>query len=251
MPSNSSPPLWQQILEDLLLRIAAGEFSERFATDAELVAHYRVSRHTVREALRRLQADGLVVRQRGRGSHLSGGEVDFEQPAGALYSLFRAVEAQGREQTSVVRKLTILTDAPAAVRLGLAPDSLLIYLERLRLADGTPLALDRVWLPGRLAHPLLDVDFTHTALYLELEKCCGLRPAGGRERIQPVVPGRGDARLLGLRPGAAAFAIERSTWVEAGQPLEWRHSLVRGDRYAFSSEWAGSSGDLKMSFRSN
>jgi GntR family transcriptional regulator len=54
MPAESAPPLWAAVLDDLRTRLARGEFAERFPTDRELTAHYGISRHTAREAVRRL-----------------------------------------------------------------------------------------------------------------------------------------------------------------------------------------------------
>lgn len=236
-PNRADPlPLWAQVLEDLRQRLARGAFSGRFPTDQELVDQYRVSRHTVREAVRRLHADGLVERQRGRGSRVL--EPEFEQPMGSLYSLFRAIEDQGVEQTSVTEVLELRVEPGAALALELEPDGLLVYLQRLRRAAGQPLALDRAWLPADLARPLLDADFRRTGLYDELRARCGLRPAWARERIRPVVPGPLERRALGLQEGEAAFSVERLTRTTTGRPLEWRQSLVRGDRYAFVAEWS-------------
>jgi GntR family transcriptional regulator len=232
---QSPLPLWAQLLAELERRVGAGEFSERFPTDLELTRVYGVSRQTAREAVRRLASTVGLDRQRGRGTFVRGGE--FEQPVGTLYSLFEAIETQGVEQRSVVRAQDVRTDPAAASDLGLPPGAPLFYLERLRLAAGEPLALDAVWLPGDLARPLLEADFGHTSLYHELERRCGVRPTGGEERIRPVVPDRSQAGLLGLGAGAAAFRIERLT-AGAGRPIERRHTLVRGDRYAFVTTWS-------------
>lgn len=236
-PDRSAPePLWSQVLADLRRRIALGSFSESFPTDASLVRDYGVSRQTVREALRRLVAEGVVERRRRTGSRLR--PAEFEQPLGALYSFFRTIEDQGISQTSRVRALEVRRAPTAARKLGLDDGADLVYLERLRLAGGTPLALDRVWLPHGTAAALLDADFTHTALYDELARRCGTAPALAREQIRPIVPGSVQARLLGLSAPEPCFAIERTSWTDQGAALEWRVSVVRGDRYAFVAEWA-------------
>lgn len=232
---RSALPLWAQVLGDLRRRLASGEFRLRFPGDDELTAHYGVSRHTVREAVRRLQAEGVVERGRGRGTFVRNGII--EQPLGALYSLFRSVEEQGFVQRSIVRRLEERQDEEAAKVLGRAPDEPLVYLERLRLADDAPIVLDCSWLPATLARPLLDVDFTRTALYRELHVRCGVRPDAGWERIRPVLPGPEQRGLLGLPPRTPALAIERlATWQTT--PVEWRHGLVRADRFSYVARWS-------------
>ncbi len=241
MPVDRSDPLplWAQLMTELRTRLAVGAFDQRFPTELELAESYQVSRHTVREAVRRLREDGLVSSHRGRGTVVT--RTRFDQRLGALYSLFQAVEAQGAVQRSRVRRLDARTDPNAAQQLGLEPEAQLLYLERLRLADDIPLALDRAWLPMALAAPLLTADFRHTALYDQLAVRCGLHPDSGRESIRAVVPPPQERRSLWLTAGAAAFLVERLSYA-AGQPVEWRSTVVRGDRYSFVIDWRPGTG---------
>ncbi len=237
---RSSPlPLWSQVADDLRERLAAGELADHFPGDAELVEQYGVSRHTAREAVRRLQEDGLVVRERGRGSRVP--DRGLEQPLGALYSLYRSIESQGFTQRSEVRALAERRGDPAAEEaaavLGLRRGSALVYLERVRFADERPVAVDCSWLPATVARPLLTVDFARTALYDELRSRCGARPVSGWERLRPEMPTPEQRRLLQLGARDPVFAIERVTEGTAG-PLEWRHSAVRGDGFAFVARWS-------------
>lgn len=229
-------PLWAQLLADLRARLAAGEFVDAFPGELALVEEYGVSRHTVREALRSLRTEGVVTAARGRKPRLAPPEV--EQRLGAMSSLFAAVEATGLEQRSVVRALDVRRDGVVATRLGLEESTPLVHLERLRLAGDEPLALDRVWLPAELAEPLLHVDFTRTALYTELLTHCGLRLTGGREQVRAVVPSRGERGLLHVPAGTALLAVERTGCLH-GRPVELRHTLVRGDRFAVTAELTG------------
>lgn len=233
---DSPMPLWAQVLSDLRLRIERGEFRARFPTDADLTAEYGVSRHTVREALRRLQSEGVIDRGRGIGTFVRPKVI--EPPLGTLYSLFRSVEEHGYTQRSVVRYLEQRTDAEAAKMLGRPAGEPLIYLERLRLADEEPVFLDCSWLPAAVARPLLDIDFAHTALYRELSQRCGVHPDTGWERLSPAVPTREQRSLLALRVGVPALAIERLA-CEQDVAVEWRHGLVRADRFSYVARWGG------------
>lgn len=226
-------PLWAQLEAELRRRLASGEFSRRFPTDREIVDTYGVSRHTARDAVDRLCSAGLLERRRGRGTFV---RREFEQPAGALYALFRSVEAQGAHQTLSVRQLTETTDAAAAAHLEVEPDHPLILIDRTRLADGVPLAIDRVWLPADVARPLLDADLSHGVLYHELRQRCGVSVVGGWERIRPAIPSTCDCEELQMPPDTAVFAIER-LGRSSERPIEWRVSKVRGDRYSFVTTW--------------
>jgi len=235
---RSSPlPLWAQLEAELRQALAAGLFDERFPTDLELTRRYGVSRHTVRDAVGRLQADGLLRRVRGRGTVVE--RPEFEQRLGALYSLFSSIEAAGVEQRSEVIDVGITRDADIAGRLELDVDADLFRLERIRFADDVPLAIDTAWLPAELAHPLLDTDFGHTALYDELQQRCGVRPDRGWERIAPIVPSPAERELLRAPADEAAFQVER-VGQHGGRTIEWRVTLIRGDRYRFFADWSTS-----------
>ncbi len=227
-------PLWQQLLADLRRRLAAGEFEQAFPGEFALVQDYAVSRHTVREALRRLRAEGIVSAARGRRPQLT--RVDVEQPLGALASLFATVEAGGLEQLSVVRALDVRADGTVAARLALEESTPLLYLERLRLAGGEPLALDRVWLPAAQTAALLEADFTRTSLYAELDRRCDVRLNGGSEQIRAVQP-RGNERSLLHLPADAALLLVDRTGSREGRPFELRQTVVRGDRYAVTATY--------------
>ena len=228
-------PKWRQVLEDLERRLATGEIADRFPTDRELVEHYQVSRHTVREAVRHLRARGVIDRARGRGSTVR--VAEFSPPSGALYSLFREVEAQGIEQTSTVLALDTRPDAQAAARFGLPVGTPLVHLERIRYAAGVPLAVDTVWLPPELGEPLLDVDFTRTSLYDQLEQRVGVKLTGGRETITALVPDDDLVDVLDLEPDEACLRIERVGELD-GRVVECRVTVVRASRFALVSDWA-------------
>ncbi len=245
MLDRSSPlPLWAQIVADLRNRLAAGEFDTHFPTDEELTRYYDVSRHTAREAVRRLQADGLLLRERGRGTMLI--RPELEQPLQGMYSLAATVRSKGLEERSEVLACKLSTAEEVAMQLGVAKDEQVVYIERLRFAGDEPLALDRSWLPADLARGLLDADLSSGSLYDSLVQYCNLRVTNGWERIRPLNPSVHDREILRLPPTEAVFAIERLTWA-GDRPLEWRISFIRGDRYCFRATWTGPVGNLVSS----
>lgn len=233
---KSPLPLWAQLEEDLRRRIDAGDFSSgQFPTDLELTEDYEVSRHTVREAIRHLNRTGLLRRERGRGTVIN--QSEFEQTLGTLYSLFDSIESSGAVQRSQVLELSTTVDPAAARQLDLEPDAKLTHLSRLRFADDEPLAVDRAWLP-MVESGFEDVDWSRTALYDQLVKAGLPAPQQGWERLTPIVPSAEDRELLRLGKRDAAFFLERLGIDSSGQPIEWRTTIVRGDRYRFVSDWS-------------
>lgn len=232
---GASEPLWAQLLADVRRRLDSGEFGDAFPTDRQLMADYDVSRHTVREAVRHLQSEGLLTRHKGRGSFVQ--PLALEQRVGPLYSLFRSIEDQGHIQRSEVLTLESAVDGEIAERLGLGRGAKLFHLRRLRRADGAPFAIDEIWMPAALAAPLFEVDFEHTGVYGELERLTSVRPIRGWERIRPGVPTVDERRLLGTQAGEPVFVVTRYTESDSG-PLEWRTTVIRGDAYTFTTTWS-------------
>lgn len=229
-------PLWSQLHTDLLHRLSTGEFDHDFPAEAQLRDEYGVSRHTVREAMRRIRGAGLVRSGPGRTSEVLA--TTIEQPLGSLYSFFREAEDRGMTQTSIVLACAMTTNSRAAARLELPVDSELFTLERLRLTDGEPMAHDCVWLPGDIGRLLLGTDFTRTALYDELERHDVPRPAAGRERITATLLAPEMAEQLEVPYPAAGLTIERTGFSPRG-PLECRLTTIRADRYALLMSWDG------------
>lgn len=234
---ESPLPLWAQIVADLRAQMAVGAFDERFPTDDELTAAYGVSRQTAREAVRRLQSEGLLERRRGKGTTLT--RPVLEQPLSALYSVALTVSGHG-----LVERNEILDagrrPAPdwVADALGVEAGAPVVFLERLRFAGDDPLSLERSWLPSPLADGLLGAHLEHGPLYAVLDEVCGVRVTSGRERISPTIPPREDRALLRMPARSAAFCVERLA-MAGDRPVEVRRSTVRGDRYRFVAEWPG------------
>ena len=137
-----------------------------------------------------------------------------------------------------MRTLDVRADGVVAARLGLEESTPLVHLERLRLADAEPLAVDRVWLPERLAAPLLDVDFSRTALYAEYAERCGVRVTGGSEVIRAVVPDAAQREPARHRAGGGGARDRPARAARGSEPVEWRHTLVRADRFSVTARFS-------------
>ena len=232
-------PLWTQLRDDIARRIDAGDFADTFPGEHALRDQYAVSRQTVRMALRSLREAGVVSAARGQEPRLIRPQI--EQPLGTLYSLFSSVEQAGMVQNSIVLGLDERKDARAAAQLGLDEEAPLVFLHRVRLADGEPLALDRVWMPAAVARPLLEADFRHTGLYAELSSRCRVKPSGGAEEIDAITLMSSQAATLQSVTGAPAFSIQRLS-CHRDVPVEWRTTIVRADRFRIRTNFSTATG---------
>jgi GntR family transcriptional regulator, N-acetylglucosamine utilization regulator len=204
--------------------------------ELDLAAHLHLSRHTVRHALGVLTAEGLLRRQRGRGTTVvsDGTPVIFERSLSDFYAFAWEVRARGAEQRSfVLERATLAADRALAERLEVAPGEPVERLVRLRTADDEPLVLETSHLPARLARGIDTAILEREAIYDAIERLHDVRIVRAHETLRPVVLQRAVARLLGVATGSPAFSVERTTW-SAEAPIEWQVSLVRGDRYLYS-----------------
>jgi GntR family transcriptional regulator len=204
--------------------------------ELELAAQLGVSRHTVRHALGVLTNEGLLRRERGRGTTVVSANPPpvIERSLGSFYAFAWEARARGATQHSrVLDRSTLPADATFAERLGVDEGSELERIVRVRAADEDPLVLETAYLPRRLSGILDTSTLEQESTYDALERHWGLRVTGARESIRPTVLSRATARLLHTTAGAPAFSVERTTWSDRG-PIEWQESIVRGDRYLYS-----------------
>ena len=206
---SSSAPLWRQLLTDLGARLARDEFTDGFPGEIELVEQYAVSRHTVREALRQLRADGTISTGRGRRSRLGPAEPVIAHRRASSTRCSRPWSPAGSPRSRSCGPSTCAPTAssPPGSAWRSPPPS--VYLERLRLAGGAPLALDRVWLPASIGEPLLTPTSAAPASTTSSPRPASGSPAA-RRRCAPSSPAGPSTACSACRRRAAAFSVDRT-----------------------------------------
>src|SRR5699024_10504586 len=137
-------PRWRQISDDLLRRLQDGEFVDGFPGELALSERYEVSRGTIRQALAPLREQGIVGGGRGRPSYVI--NTSRTSGFGPMYSLREAITARGGTESSQVLAQRLVTSKEVATALDLDLDTPFVQVTRVRTADGTPFALDRLWI---------------------------------------------------------------------------------------------------------
>jgi GntR family transcriptional regulator len=241
MPTNLRPgvPLHEQISGWLRGEIEAGRLPPESQLPSEhvLCDRFGVSRVTVRRALQTLDADGLIYRRPGLGSFVC--DKRLAQGLVRLTDFAQDVARAGVRATSrVLWEGQEPCPAPVAERLGLGAGTVVARLDRLRLGDGEPLALDRTWLPPYYAQLLEGKDLTRETLYGVLERDYGIPALSGRYRITAAAADRETADPLGVDVGDALLVIERTTRTVGGKPMYFQRRFYRSDRMAYELELA-------------
>lgn len=229
--NRSSPiPLYFQVSRRIEEAINHGELlpGERLPNEIAFAESLRISRPTMRRALDELVEKGLLHRKQGVGTRVADAEIRRRV---ALTSLYEDLTAAGRSpRTRVLRLDPHCVDRHAARMLGRASDEPLLHCQRLRLADGRPLAIMRNWLPSRL-NDITAQDLEAYGLYQLLTQR-NAEPAVARQRITAQSAGAAEAKLLGIKPNAPLISMQRTAFDKAGQAVEFADHLYRADLYA-------------------
>jgi GntR family transcriptional regulator len=225
-------PLYHQLKTAILHEIQAGRWKpgDRLPTEDELIARFRVSKITVRQALRELTDMGYIRRAQGRGTFVL--HPPLEEGPRELTSFTGEMRGHGRVATSrVIDQDVVEAPADIASRLGVAVGAPLFRLKRLRLADGEPMGLQTAYIPLALVPDIERLSFVDASLYEVLAARYSLRPAAAREAHRAVPVPDDAALLLQVPAGSPVLSAERLTTLADGRPLEYVHSIMRGDRY--------------------
>lgn len=238
MIDGSSPlPKYYQLRELLRARIEAGEWKpgDLIPPERELCAVYNVSRITVRQALGDLVDEGVLIRQQGRGTFVAPPKV--QQKLLRLTGFSDEASARGQIPSSQVLRLTTELPRPAVQKaLRVPKEQMVVVLERLRLINHEPMALENAWLYFPGYEQLLTEDLNNRSLYELLVFRYDIVPTRAEQYIEAARGRRREQELLGFKRGSSVLLAYRITYDQKDRPFEYVESVYRADRYAFYTE---------------
>lgn len=234
-------PLYHQIELRLREDIESGKYhpGERLPTEKTLQETYRVSRVTIRTALRRLEEEGLISTERGRGTFVTiqGGDGKrIERDTTRLRSFEEDIARQGGEPRIEVLSLE---RAPVSQRIAalleVPNDIEVTRVRRLGWVGEAPL-----WLESRYIHPdvgdeLMIADAQNVSITVSLESQTGRRVDRSHLRITAASATKDQARSLNIEKGDPVLINEFVVYA-GDKPIEVARAVFRADRYAFSVE---------------
>ncbi len=226
---RTGEPLYRQLADDLRARILAGEFPAPapIPTESQLSQRYRTSRITVRHALELLDHEGLVHREQGRGSFVRPRAITVGPRR--LTSFTQEMQERGARQASeliAMERSGIPADAP----LDGDASGRCARLERVRRADGRPIAYQVTLIPVELADDIESALSDGGSLYHYLRVRHALEIDSADETYRVGVADVRSAELLAIPPGTPVFMVERVGYAGARR-VEWTRSIVRGEDY--------------------
>ncbi|MBI5338990.1 MAG: GntR family transcriptional regulator [Mycolicibacterium rufum] len=220
--------------EDLRRRIVAdinaGVPGAKLGSERELAERYRTSRSSLRQVLAALEEAGLIDRVIGRAGGIFISHAQVQRSLSDVVGVPAFLASQGYVAgTRVLSTKISAPDATTQNALGLAADDFVIEIQRVRLADGSPISLELAQFPADAFPGLLEQQLGGS-LYEILETQYGLVAARADERIEAVNATPEEATLLGIKPKSALLLITRIAYDQHDTPCEFSRDLFRGDR---------------------
>ena len=228
-------PRYEQLYRHIAAAISSGvlEPQAQIPPERDLAALAQVSRVTVRQAVAHLVSDGVLEQRRGAGTFVRQQPQRLEQSLSRLISFTEHMQQRGKTSTSVILQRGLFPPHPEEqIALGLPSSERVARIERLRSADGLPMAVEWSSLPEDI---LPDPDLVQTSLYAVL-RATGNAPARAVQRVTAVNLTSDQAHLLNLADGAAVLRIDRTAYLASGRPIEFTKGLYRSDIYDFIAE---------------
>jgi len=228
-------PVYQQLHELLRSLVRQGEHGpgDKFPTEREVSERFGVSRVTANKALSSLVSEGVLEFRKGIGTFVRDLGMDYDLRS--LMSFTRKVEQAGKvPETTVLKFVTARAEAcDGAVRdnLDVGPTDALHYVERLRLADGVPLILERRYMVAKYC-PRLTEKRLAGSLYTLFTDHYGLTLTGADQTVRATNLSVKDARLMRVEAGTAVLWVRAVGQCQRG-PLWVEDTLYRGDLYEF------------------
>jgi GntR family transcriptional regulator len=231
---NSPVPLYHQIEQDLRQMMAVGILApgDALPPETDMAEQYGVGRHTMRMALSRLVAGGLLARRAGRGT------VVRSQPDRRHFYLDRSFTRQMEEMGMQARSKVISTSADT-LELNL-PDPLgkhagaaCFKVERLRYGDETPIGLQTTTILTALCPDIEQFDFMTHSLYDVLSNHYHLIVTRITHTVGAVLAERDQAKLLDIHPRDPLLLVKTSAYLENDDLIEFTTSYYRADQYEY------------------
>lgn len=229
---QASSPRYEEIARYVRKLVSRGQPGDRLPSDAQLCERFAVSRMTARHAVAQLENEGLLYRRRGQGTFISPRPV--MRMLGSPLSFTESMQRRGRKASSrVLATGKIDPSAEDRETLQLKEGEKPILIQRLRLADAIPMAIERVVMTPSCA-VVLEEDLTTTSLHAAFERM-GRLPTRADAYVTARLADAGERRLLGLTAPAVLLSERRVISDQNGVPLEHTETLYAAERYVFET----------------
>jgi len=237
---DSKVPLYHQLYELLRENITSGEWQpgRMIPPELELCRSFQVSQITVRQALENLVNDGLIYRQRGRGSFVA--QPAIESSLTRIVSFTEdMLQRKYLPNSRVIYSELVEANSTLASKLHIGIGEVLAQLHRLRYADGEPLSIEKSCLVHHYCPGVLDYNFEENSLRATLKERFGIQLVRAKQSIRAQIATQQQADLLAIDPGAPLLVVERVSFSQQDVPIEYLQIFYNAKRYVMYTELQG------------
>ena len=228
-------PRYEQLYRHLVASIADGTLKPetQIPPERDLAELAQISRVTVRKAVGQLVEDGQLEQRRGAGTFVRAPRARLDNSQSTLVSFTDYMRQRGKVPTSRILSAGLHAPTPLEQQsLGLMASGRVARIERLRSADGVPMALEySSWPSDILPNP----EAVTGSLYDHI-RALGHVPTHAVQRVSAANLKVSEAQLLHMEAGFAVLRIDRTGYLGSGRPVEFTRGLYRSDIYDFIAE---------------
>ena len=239
LDASSPVPLYAQMESILAAEISAGTLcpGNQLPNEDELVERYQVSRTTIRQSIQNLVRRGVVEIRRGKGTFVL--EPKITQELTQLSGFVEDMESLGLHASArLLDKQTVPADESVARQLSIKPGTPVVRIQRVRLADHSPLSFDETWLPAEIGARILENNLELEPIFSLLEQKYDTPLLEAEYRLEASCADTKVARALGIGAGSPIFRIERTAYTTGHQPIDYEKLHYRGDKVRFVTRLA-------------
>jgi GntR family transcriptional regulator len=231
---NSSAPLYARVEDVLASDIADGTLPPgiRLPAEQSLIERFAVSRTTIRQAIQNLIRRGLIEIRRGTGTFVA--QPKITQELTKLTGFVEDMQAMGRHASArLLDQQIVPANESVARQLALAVGTLVVRIQRVRLADKIPLSFDETYLPREIGEKIVENDLEAEPIFSLLEQKYNTPLVEAEYRLEAVSADAAVARALGVSIGSPVFLIERTSYSAGQRPIDHEKLYYRGDQIRF------------------
>lgn len=234
MLRNNAIPLYYQLETLLRRKIFNGDYPAGAPIPSEdaLSEEYSVSRITVRQALSALEADGLILRHRGRGTFVSENVRDIGIPrfTGSIEDL---VLMGIQTKTDLLDFSWAVANETIKKKLKIKGDKVL-RVEKIRRTKEGPLSHVFNYLPADIGKKVNKQSARAKPMLIILEEDLGIQLSEADQTVEAIIADTTTAELLGIRVGEPLLKTERVVYDVDMKPVEYVSVCYRADRFAYA-----------------
>jgi GntR family transcriptional regulator len=234
--NSAELPLYAQVEGVLASSIQDGTMASgsQLPTEDSLIERFAVSRTTIRTAIQHLASRGLVEVRRGKGTFVRSPKLTANLTE--LSGFVEDMEALGHRATArVIATQALAASADVAGHLALPTGAPVVRIERVRLANGVPLSFDETYLPRAIGEQIITNDLETQPIFSLLEQKYDIPLHEADYRLEAVAATERVAAVLAIAAGSPIFLIERTSYREGRQPIDYEKLHYRGDLVRFAT----------------